>query len=137
MKLKPTSLFTGLLVISFYGCKKTGNTPTSITGKWNIEKTVYHYAKDTTINGLATDYYNFAAGGVLTIQDHADSYTGKYSMYGKDTVGILTYTVDGHGTGVATPPFKFSISYSTNNNAVLISQPIPSGQTIIYLRKED
>lgn len=136
MKLKPALLYFALLFsISFYGCKKDNNKTVSIVGKWSIDKTVYHYSKDTTIVGLTTDYYDFAEEGALTIQDHEDTYVGKYSMSGSNKVNINIYTIDGHGTGVVTPAAGYTISFISNNNISLSSPTIPAGQTVVYLKK--
>ena len=134
MKTKPPLLFLAVLLIGVYSCKKDSSNG-SIMGKWSIVKTVYHYAKDTTINGTGTDYYNFASDGGLSIQDHQDSYTGKFNQSGTNSVGISIYTIDGHGMGVVTAPTIFTISYLSGGNITLTSPPYPSGQEVVYLKK--
>ncbi len=133
MKTTPVLLFFAVLLIGVYACKKDSST--SIIGKWSIVKTEYHYAKDTTVNGTATDYYNFASNGNLSIQDHQDSYTGIFSSSGANSVGITIYTVDGHGMGVSTSPAIFTITRLSNGNITLTSPPYPSGQEVVYLKK--
>jgi len=118
----------------FSACKKDGNTNASVVaGKWSIVKTVYYNSQDTTINGLATDYYNFSADGALTIQDHQNVMTGVYSLNGIKSMGINIYTEDGHGFGVSTPPAVFTISDLSSHSLTLTSPPYPSGQYIVYL----
>lgn len=134
MKNKPILLFLAVLLIAVYSCKKDSSNG-SILGKWSIVKTVYHYANDTTVNGTTNDYYNFASDSSLSIQNHPDSYTGKFSLKGTSSVGITIYTVDGHGMGVTTAPAMYTISYLSNDNIVLTSPPYPSGQEIVYLKR--
>ena len=134
MKTKPALLFLAVLVIGVYSCKKDSSNG-SIIGKWSIVKTVYQSAKDTTIYGTEADYYNFASDGGLSIQDHPDSYTGKFRQSGTNSVGITIYTVDGHGMGVVTAPAIFTISYLAGGNITLTSPPYPSGQEVVYLKK--
>jgi len=136
MKTKyPLFIIPGL-VLCLFSCKKDGGTnPTAIIGKWGIAKTVYYQARDTTITGLATDYYNFSSDGSLTIQDHQDSYNGIYSLNGTKSVGITIRTIDGHGTGVITSPAVFTISNLTDHSVTLTSPPYPSGQEIVFLQK--
>ena len=134
MKTKSTVLIITGLLFCLYACKKD-NGPTSIVGKWSIIKTVYYQAHDTTVNGIATDYYNFGADGSLVIHDHPDSLSGIYSLKGINSVGITIYIVDGHGLGVATPQPIWTISNLTASSVTLTSPPYPSGQEIVYLQK--
>jgi hypothetical protein len=136
MKIKYSILVIACFLFCLYACKKDGNTSSSsIAGKWNIVKTVYYNAQDTTIYGLATDYYDFGSNGALTIQDHQDNMTGIYSLNGTKSVGINIYTEDGHGFGVTTPPAIFTISNFSSHSVTLTSPPYPSGQYIIFLRR--
>jgi len=136
MKIKYPLLIIACLLFCLSACKKDGSTNASIVaGKWNILKTVYHNAKDTTINGLATDYYDFGSNGALTIQDHQENITGNYSLNGTKSVGINIYTVDGHGFGVTTPPAVYTISNLSSHRLTLTSPPYPAGQYVIYLSR--
>jgi len=136
MKTKYTLIIIPGLLFCLFSCKKDGSTnPAAIIGKWSIAKTVYYQAHDTTITGLATDYYNFSSDGNLTIQDHQDSYTGIYSLNGTKSVGITIKTIDGQGLGVASSPAVFTISNLTDNSVTLTSPPYPSGQEIVFLQK--
>jgi len=134
MKIKYLVPFIACFILCMSACKKDGNAA-FVAGKWNIVKTVYHNAQDTTINGLATDYYDFGANGALSIQDHQDNMTGVYTLNGTTSVGINIYTVDGHGLGVITPPGIFTISNLSSSNLTLTSPPYPSGQYMIYLKR--
>jgi len=117
-------------------CKKGGSAnPSTITGKWSIDKTVYKQAVDTIITGLTTDYYNFGPNGQLSIQDHQDYMTGVYSLNGTKSVGINIYTEDGHGFGVITPPAVFTISDLSSHSVTLTSPAYPSGQYFVYLKR--
>jgi len=129
-------VLTGLL-FCLYSCKNdnSSSNPTSIIGKWSIAKITYYQAQNTTVNGIATDYYNFNSNGDLSIQDHQDSYTGVYSLNGVKSMGITIYTVDGHGLGVITSPAIFTISNLTSHSVTLTSPPYPSGQEIVYLER--
>ncbi|MEO6851631.1 MAG: hypothetical protein ABI203_04235 [Mucilaginibacter sp.] len=140
MKSKLLVLFAVFLLIVGYACKKDGNgakiNGANIVGKWSTVKTVMHYEKDTTINGTASDYYNFAADGSLTVQDHYNGVlTGIYSQTSSNKVGITIYTVDGHGLGVTTPPSVYTISSLGANNITITSPTNPAGQEIVYLQK--
>jgi len=136
MKIKYPIFIIACLLFCLTACKKDGNTSSSfLSGKWSIVKTVYHTALDTTVNGLATDYYDFGSNGALTIQDHQDTMTGVYSVTGTKSVGINIYTEDGHGFGVTTPPAIFTISNFSSHNLILTSPPYPSGQYVIYLTR--
>ena len=136
MKTKYTLIIIPGLVFCLFSCKKDGSTnSTAIIGKWSIAKTVYYQARDTTINGLATDYYNFSSDGNLTIQDHQDSYNGIYSLNGTKSVGITIQIVDGHGLGVTSPPAVYTISNLTDHSVTLTSPPYPSGQEVVFLQK--
>lgn len=134
MKTTYSLLIAACLLFCLSACKKDGNAA-FVTGKWSIVKTVYHTALDTMINGLATDYYDFGSDGALTIQDHQDNMTGKYTLNGVKSVGINIYTEDGHGFGVITPPAIFTISNLSSHSLTLTSPPYPSGQYVIYLKK--
>ena len=134
MKTKYPILFIAFLSSCLFACKKDANK-IAIIGKWSIAKIEYHEAQDTTITGIATDYYNFGADGSLSIQDHQESYTGKYSLNGTKSVGINIYTVDGHGLGVTTPPAVFTISNLTGHSVTLTGPPYPSGQEVVFLQK--
>jgi len=138
MKPKPTLFFLTLILIAAYGCKKdkSSNAGAALIGKWSINKTVYHYAKDTTITGISTDYYNFASDGALTIHDHSDSYTGKFSMTNTASVNIRMLTVNGLDISLESSPTAYTISYASESSIVLSSPPIPAGQTVIYLNKQ-
>jgi hypothetical protein len=136
MKIKYFLLFIAGFMFCFAACKKDGNTiPSFIAGKWSIVKTIYHNALDTTINGLATDYYNFGTNGALTIQDHQDNMTGVYTLNGIKSMGINIYTENGHGFGVTTPPAIFAISDFGSNSLTLTSPAYPTGQYLVYLRR--
>jgi hypothetical protein len=136
MKTKYTLIIIPVLVLCLFSCKKAGSTnPTAIIGKWSIAKTVYYQARDTTITGLATDYYNFSSDGSLTIKDHQDSYNGIYSLNGTKSVGITIEIVNGHGLGVASSPAVFTISNLTDHSVTLTSPPYPSGQEIVSLQR--
>ena len=134
MTTKYTLIIIAGLLFCLFSCKKDGN-PTAIVGKWSIDKIVYYEARDTTIAGLATDYYNFSSDGNLTIQDHQESYNGIYSLKGTKSVGITIQTIDGHGTGVATSPAVFTISNLTDYGVTLTSPPSPSGQEVVFLQR--
>ena len=136
MKIKYSMLIMACFLFCLTACKKDGNTSSSfVAGKWNIVKTVYYNAQDTTINGLATDYYDFGTNGDLSIQDHRDYMTGIYSLNGTKSVGINIYTEDGHGFGVITPPAIFTISDLSTHSVTLTSPPYPTGQYIVYLNR--
>jgi hypothetical protein len=136
MKAKYTLIIIPGLALCLFSCKKDGSSnPTAIIGKWGIAKTVYYQARDTTITGLATDYYNFSSDGSLTIQDHKDSYNGIYSLNGTKSIGITIQIVDGHGLGVTTSPGVFTISNLTGHSVTLTSPPYPSGQEVVFLQK--
>ena len=135
MKMKPILLIVAALLLCIYGCKKRNNSPVSIVGKWSIVKTVYLTAKDTTINGKATDYYIFGEDGSLAIANHDGSFTGIYSLKATDSVGITIYTVDGHGMGVITAPAVYTISNLTSHSVTLTSPPYPSGQETVFLKR--
>jgi hypothetical protein len=134
MRTKYTLIIIPGLLLCLFSCKKDGN-PAAIIGKWSIDKTVYYQARDTTITGLATDYYNFSSDGSLTIQDHQESYNGIYSLNGMKSVGITIQIVDGHGLGVTTSPAVFTISNLTDHSVTLTSPPYPSGQQVVFLEK--
>ena len=136
MKTTYSIFIIACLLFCLSACKKDGNaSQSSISGKWNIVKTVYSQARDTTINGLTTDYYDFGSNGALSIQDHQDSMTGVYSLNGIKSVGINIYTVDGHGLGVITQPANYTISDLSSHSLTLTSPPYPSGQYVIYLKR--
>ena len=136
MKNKYSIIIIASFLFYLCACKKGGSAnPSSITGKWSIDKTVYNQAVDTTITGLAADYYDFGANGVLSIQDHQDYMTGIYSLNGVKSVGINIYTVDGHGMGVITPPAVYTISNLSSHSVMLTSPPYPSGQYFVYLKR--
>lgn len=134
MKAKYSIIAMAGFTLCLCACKKNGSLP-SLIGKWNIVKTTYYQAHDTTINGTATDYYNFSSSGNLDIQSHPDSFTGIYSLNGTKSVGITIYTVDGHGMGVTTAPTVFTISNLTDHTVTLTSPPYPSGQEVVFLQK--
>ncbi|MDR3694663.1 hypothetical protein [Mucilaginibacter sp.] len=136
MKITYAIFIVACLLFCLGACKKDGSANQSIiAGKWNIVKTVYSQARDTTINGLAADYYDFGVNGALSIQDHQDNMTGVYSLNGTKSVGINIYTVDGHGMGVITPPANYTISDLSTHSLTLTSPPYPSGQYVIYLKR--
>lgn len=135
MKMKPLLLILAALLLCIYGCKKSNNGPMSIVGKWSIVKTVYLTAKDTTINGMTTDYYNFGKDGTLAIENHDGSFTGIYSLKTIDSVDITIYTVDGHGMGVITAPAVYTVSNLTFHTVTLTSPPYPSGHETVFLKR--
>jgi hypothetical protein len=95
-----TSVFyiSGILLVTlFYSCSKSGSSPITINGDWNLVKdsvvqviSAANVTPDTTINiyDKAGDYYNFSSNGKLYMRVDGFADTATYTMQQNNQISI-------------------------------------------------
>jgi hypothetical protein len=90
-------ILTGLL-FCLYACKKDGNTPGSIAGRWNIVSDSSYTGvginnHEVTYIGQYGDYYEFTTNGILYTKEGAALDTLRYTLAGDSLITIQSLAI--------------------------------------------
>ena len=105
MKTLKTFFILTVLLFCLYACKKDGNAPGSIVGRWNIASDSSYVGvglnnHEVTYNGQPGDYYELAANGILYTKEGAVLDTLEYTLHADTSITIQTL---GNTNGIPQP----------------------------------
>jgi hypothetical protein len=95
MKTLKAFLILTSLLFCLYACKKDGNTPGSVAGRWNIVSDSTYVGvgfnnHEVTYTGQSGDYYEFMTNGILYTKEGAALDTLRYTLNSDTSITIQT-----------------------------------------------